>query len=155
MHLSDDPHGDLRSEIHSYFGNGTQLQEMYITPTLLSSQNWDDIGEAAKWSAANAGALVDTHWVGGNPARLDVYGWASWSPRKGILVLRNPRDRAASIPIDVAQAFELPPEAATKYACVSPWREGNRERVALRAGEEYLFKLEPFEVVVLEARPHA
>ena len=38
------------SEIRSYFGTGTQLQEMYITPSLLSQRNWDTLAEAANWS---------------------------------------------------------------------------------------------------------
>jgi hypothetical protein len=155
MHLNEDPEGDLRSEIHSYFGTGTQLQEMYITPALLSPQNWNDLAQAAKWSAANAGTLVDTHWVGGNPDRLDVYGWASWSPRKGILTLRNPSDRTQSIPIDVAHVFELPPDAPVKYTASSPFGEGDRARIELRAGKEHLFTLQPYEVVVLDAEPHA
>jgi hypothetical protein len=84
--LNKDPRNDFRNEIRSYFGTGTQLQEMYITPSLLTQQNWDDLAEAAKWSRENGSVLSDTHWVGGDPAWLEVYGWASWTPRKGILV---------------------------------------------------------------------
>ncbi len=25
--------------------------------------------------------LVDTHWIGGDPGQLQVYGWAAWSPQ--------------------------------------------------------------------------
>ncbi len=152
-HLNDDPHHDFTSEIHSYFGSGTQLQEMYITPALLSDANWNELAASARWSAKNDDILVDTHWVGGNPNRLDVYGWASWSRRKGILTLRNPSDRAQSIPIDVAHVFELPHDAPTTYA-VAPAHGGTRDRSVLRAGREHLFTLAPFEVVVLEAEPH-
>ena len=91
--LDQDPGNDFRNEIRSYFGTGTQLQEMYITPSLLTDANWDDLAEAAKWSRANADVLKDTHWIGGDPAWLEVYGWASWTPSKGVLVLRNPSDR--------------------------------------------------------------
>ena len=31
-HLGADPDHDFPDEVHSYFGTGTQLQEMYITP---------------------------------------------------------------------------------------------------------------------------
>ncbi len=37
---------------------------------------------SATWSLANAEVLVDTHWIGGDPAKLEVYGYASWSPAK-------------------------------------------------------------------------
>ena len=43
-HLSTDPNHDFPDEVHSYFGSGTQLQEMYITPSLLSAQDWDVSG---------------------------------------------------------------------------------------------------------------
>ena len=91
--LGDDPSHDFADEVHDYFGTGTQLQEMYITPSLLSAQDWDVLAETAKWSRDNAPTLKDSHWIGGDPARLEVYGWASWSPEKAILTLRNPSDQ--------------------------------------------------------------
>ncbi|MEI9903460.1 MAG: hypothetical protein WDN06_05375 [Asticcacaulis sp.] len=81
--LADDPGHDFPAEVHSYFGSGTALQEMYITPSLLSAGDWDTLAQAANWSRANADVLKDTHWIGGDPGRLDVYGWAAWAPRKG------------------------------------------------------------------------
>src|SRR5579864_1453622 len=110
--LDADPNHDFKNEVRDYFGTGTQLQEMYITPSLLSQDDWDNLAESAKWSRENADVLVDSHWVGGDPGQLEVYGWASWSPRKGILVLRNPSDHPQNISIDIAKAFDLPRESA-------------------------------------------
>ncbi|MGH7604481.1 MAG: enterotoxin, partial [Gemmatimonadaceae bacterium] len=150
--LMTDPGNDFSSEVRSYFGTGTQLQEMYITPTLLSRDNWDTIAESARWSRANADTLVDTHWVGGDPLRLEPYGWASWSPRKGILTLRNPSNVPQKIAIDVERVFELPPDAPRRYSASSPWAaDRGRAAVELRAGEEREIRLAPFEVLTLEA----
>ena len=91
--LNVDPKGDFTSEVRSFFGCGTQMQEMYITPKLLTPANWDALAASASWARENAETLRDTHWVGGDPAELKVYGWAAWSPRKGILTLRNPAGR--------------------------------------------------------------
>ena len=152
--LSTDPGGDFKNEIRDYFGTGTQLQEMYITPSLLSPADWDNLAEAAKWSRSNADVLVDTHWIGGDPAKLEVYGWASWSPREGILVLRNPSDKPQSIAIDIGTAFELPSQGARTYRAHSPWKEdANAPALTLRAGAVHKFDLNPFEVVVLDAMP--
>ena len=149
--LDTDPQGDFKNEVRDYFGNGTQLQEMYITPSLLSADNWDTLAEAAAWSRANADVLVDTHWIGGDPALLEVYGWASWSPKKAILVLRNPSDKAQDIAVDITTAFELPPNFTPAYILHSPWKE-DRERpsVSIVGGELHRFSLKPFEVLVLE-----
>lgn len=65
---------------------------MYITPSLLNQQNWDDLAEAAKWSRANAAVLKDAHWVGGDPAWLEVYGAGRLDSKNGALVLCNPAD---------------------------------------------------------------
>ena len=151
--LGDDPAGDFRSEIRDYFGTGTQLQEMYITPDLLSAQNWDDLAEAARWSRGNAATLVDTHWVGGDPAKLEPYGWASWSPAKGILTLRNPGEKAQSLTLDVQKTLELPGKAAHRYRAASPWKsEAAREPLVLESGVPHEFALAPFEVLTLELK---
>jgi hypothetical protein len=153
-HLNVDPDNRFRNEVRSYFATGTQLQEMYITPALLNDQNWDDLAEAAKWSRANADVLKDTHWVGGNPQWLEVYGWASWSPRKGILVLRNPSDKPQSIRIALGQAFELPAGAAQSYSAKSPWKsDADKPALALKAREIHQFDLAPFEVLTLDVTP--
>ncbi len=152
--LDSDSQGDFQNEVRDYFGNGTQLQEMYITPALLSSANWHTLAEAAKWSRENADVLVDTHWIGGDPAQLEVYGWASWSSRKAILVLRNPSDKPQTISIDVEQAFELPANSAGSYSLHSPWKEDARQSsIRVNAGHPRTFSLEPFEVLVLDGTP--
>jgi len=145
---------DFRNEVRSYFGSGTQLQELYITPSLLSTPDWDVLAESAKWSRANASTLFDTHWIGGDPAWLQVYGWASWSAKKGILTLRNPSAQAQDFSIDVAQAFELPPGAPTRYSARGPWAaDAQQPAIELTAGAPYTFHLEPFQVLTLEAIP--
>ena len=153
-HLDSDPGNDFKNEVHSYFGSGTQLQEMYISHALLSKNDWDLLAEAANWSRRNAEVLRDTHWVGGDPAKLEVYGWAAWSPAKAILTLRNPSDQRQSISIDVGQTFELPPEAPSRFLARSPWKQDSAAPpVSLAAGQEHVFTLAPFEVLTLEARP--
>ena len=46
---------DFADEVHSFFGSGTQLQEMYITPKLLNSKNWDDLAEEREMVARQCG----------------------------------------------------------------------------------------------------
>jgi hypothetical protein len=142
---------DFADEVRDFFGSGTQLQEMYLTPRLLNSQNWDDLAEAAKWSRANAGALVDTHWIGGSPAKDEVYGWASWTPRKAILVLRNPDDQPAAFSADLGKIFELPAGAAREFHFHSPWKSDRSEpEITIEAAQPCLVRLKPFEILVWE-----
>jgi hypothetical protein len=154
FHLNTDPNGDFKNEVRDYFGTGTQLQEMYITPGLLKPTDWDVLAEAAKWSRANAAVLKDTHWVGGDPRWLQVYGWASWTPAKAIVTLRNPSDKAQFFQLDAGKAFELPDGAARRFRAHSPWRdEAATTVVQLVAETPHIFRLEPFQVLTLEAAP--
>ncbi|CAN5447152.1 thermostable cytotonic enterotoxin Ast [soil metagenome] len=151
--LNEDAGGDFANEVRSYFGSGTQLQELYLTPTLLKEKDWDVLAETAKWSRENAEVLKDTHWVGGDPGWGQVYGWASWSDRKSVLVLRNPSDKAQGISLDVGAVLELPAGAARSFVGRSPWKEdAGVVGVKLVAGAVHRFELKPFEVVVLELK---
>jgi hypothetical protein len=152
--LNRDPGHDFPAEVRSYFGAGTQLQEMYITHSLLTDADWNMLAEAAQWSRRNADILADTHWVGGDPAKLEIYGWASWSPRRGIVTLRNPDKLPHAYHFDAQCAFELPAGAPQRYVARSPWKNGaSRPEIELRAGQAYPFQLQPFEVLTVEATP--
>jgi hypothetical protein len=143
---------DFADEVQSLFGCGTQLQELYPTPRLLSQRDWDGLAEAARWSRANANVLVDTHWIGRDPGSNKVYGWASWTPRKGILVLRNPNDQPGEFKADAGQLFELPEGAPGCFLLRSPWEKSQELRVLeVQAGWPHTFLLRPFEVLVLES----
>jgi len=145
---------DLADEIRMAFGSGTQLLELYLTPQKMKPEAWDALAECAKWARENADVLVDVHWVGGDPGEGQPYGYASWSPRKGILVLRNPGEAAAQMKLDLASALELPADAPSTYSVTSRWPTAERvPQFTLAAGQGHTFELAPFEVLVLEGVP--
>ncbi len=151
--VSDEP-AEMRREIRSFFASGTNLQELYITPSMMSAENWDDLAEAATWARGSADVLVDTHWLGGDPGAGEVYGWTSWSKRKGVLALRNPGTKRQAITLDIDEVFELPTGAATGYTLKSPWKdEAKLPAFEMQAGSKRTFELDPFQVLVFDATP--
>ena len=145
---------DIRDEIRSFFGTGANLQELYIAPDLMTAEIWDTLAEAANWSRRNSDILADTHWVGGDPLKGEVYGWASWSHYKAVLVLRNPSNQPATINLDVAEAFDLPVGGDRKYTLKPAWKEDiARPTIDVSAGREQTLQLAPFEVLVFDAKP--
>ncbi|XRD86279.1 enterotoxin [Dyella acidisoli] len=151
--LNTDPGHDFANEVRSYFATGTQLQEMYITPSLLSKEDWDVLAEAAKWSRANADVLRDTHWIGGDPGRLDVYGWAAWSQAKAIITLRNPDARPQTAVIDLQRQLELPKDAVRQFNVRDVWKRGGDVPKHFDADHVSTITLAPFEVLTLELTP--
>lgn len=153
--LDKDPENDFVSEVRSYFGTGTQLQEMYISHGLLSETNWNDLAQCATWARSNAGILVDSHWIGGNPRKREIYGWASWSPEKGILTLRNPDEFHRVCTLELGKILELPKGAPASYALTAPFRQRTIQRLErpCDAGVPVRFMMRPFEVLVFESRP--
>jgi hypothetical protein len=152
--LDTDPGHDFANEVHDYFATGTDLQELYITPSLLTPQNWDTLAQAANWSRANAGVLRDTHWIGGDPGRLDVYGWAAWSPKKSFITLRNPDDKPRLAVLDVRRQLQLPKGAASTFDVGDVWHSGGNDvPKTLAAGHPVTITLKPFEVLTLRLTP--
>lgn len=147
------PH--LRHEARSYFANGSSLQELYLTPSMMTPDAWDDVAGAAKWAASNADVLVDSHWVGGDPLQQQVYGFASWNPHKATLMLRNPSDHSATIELDAQTVFELPAGAARSYSLKSPYADQRVGTLELSAAKKSSVTLQPFEVLVFDARRFA
>ncbi len=145
---------DLTDDIRMAAASGTQLQEFFVTPAMMTSEAWDVAAEAIGWVQRNADVLADSHGIGGDPGKGEAYGFASWTPRMGIVALRNPTGQAVPFAVDVEQAFDLPATAARRYVLRTPWKQ--REPVSERraeAGKPVEFRLSPWEVLVLEAQP--
>ncbi|MEO8747988.1 MAG: enterotoxin [Rhodanobacter sp.] len=152
--LRTDPGHDFANEVRSFFGTGTQLQELYITPSLLTTDDWDVLAAAARWSRANAKVLDDVHWIGGDPGRLDVYGWAAWTPARAIITLRNPDNKAQLAAIDLQRQLELPAGALRVFRVRDVWLSGG-SAVPRQFDADQLssIRLGPFEVLTLELTP--
>ncbi|HEX3985329.1 MAG TPA: enterotoxin [Acidobacteriaceae bacterium] len=148
--LSTDPGHDFPDEVHDYFGTGTQLQEMYITPSLLSSADWDVLAHGANWARRNAAILQDTHWIGGDPGQLQVYGWAAWSPHGWIVTLRNPSDKPQAYALDLQSALEVPHGARLGIMASDPFGQPGAAPVRLDPHHAEVH-LTPFEVRTFES----
>jgi len=142
---------DIADEIWSFFGTGTSLQELYINPHKLNKTNWDCLAKAIHWAKENENIMVDTHWVGGSPADSRIYGFASWSPQKAILTLRNPSAEKQIFTIDVAKVFEIPDNTANEYRFFDVRAENQSQPIA--QGKFFQIELNPFEVKVFDAIP--
>jgi hypothetical protein len=142
---------DFKDMVRSCFASGSSLQELYISHDKMKPEFWPILAEAAKWAGTNEDVLIDTHWVGGSPINLEVYGMASWRPEKGIVFLRNPSEQSLEYVLDLNQVFELPKTYRGTFNLKSPWKEDSSDKVlTVNSNVAHTITLKPFEVLVLE-----
>ncbi len=149
-HVSDNEKG-FKDMVRSFFAAGSSLQELYISYDKMKEEFWPILAEAALWSKANENVLIDTHWVGGSPINLEVYGFASWNGTKGVLSLRNPSKQPIEFPVDLQQLLELQSTENGTFHLKSPWKEDTAKPVrSMRSDHPETVTLAPFELMVVE-----
>ncbi|MGN6265340.1 MAG: hypothetical protein ACTHM5_06680 [Ginsengibacter sp.] len=145
---------NISDGIWSFFASGTSLQELYVNPHLLTTPMWNCLASAAKWSHENADVLKDVHWIGGDPEKEEVYGYASWNPRKGIFSLRNPSGTKKTFKVNLKEIFELPSIEPGSFKLKNIFSSDKKQAGKLfSAGESFSITLAPYELKIWEALP--
>lgn len=146
---------DFKDMVWSFMGGGSSLQELYISHDRMKAEFWSILAEAAKWSKSNKEILKDTHWIGGSPINLQVYGFASWSPYKSIITLRNPDDKTVQFKFVLAEVLEMPVAYRGAYL-VKNGGPADSDRLALETDslQPVCITLAPFETRILEVFPN-
>jgi len=145
---------DISDEIWSFFATGTNLQELYINPHKLNTANWNCLADAGLWAKEQESVMTDVHWVGGDPSKEEVYGFAAWSKERAYISLRNPSEVEKTFEIKTASVFELPEGVSDQFSFYNARAVvagGNKKIFA--QGKSFIITLKPFEVKILNAIP--
>ena len=85
---------------------------------------------------------------------MEVYGFAAWTPRKGIITLRNPDDKPKDFEFILDEILEIPDGYRGNYQLIKTRNGNNDESVlSIASGESSRMALNPFETLILEAIP--
>ncbi len=90
-----------------YFSRGVMMWELYISPEMLSTAEWDFMAAMMKWSKANEDLLMNTRFIGGNPYEREVYGYFHEGADQSILIVRNPFVRTRKISFTTDELFRV------------------------------------------------
>jgi len=87
-----------------YFARGVTMWELYISPNLLTDEEWNAIARSIRWAKDRFEILKSTEMVGGDPGNKEAYGYIHFSRDRGILAVRNPfiQPRVLKIKLDPA-----------------------------------------------------
>jgi hypothetical protein len=120
----------------------------------MKPEFWPVLAEAAMWAKSNEDVLSDTHWIGGSPLNMEIYGFASWRPGKGIITLRNPDDVPKDFTFILDNILEIPDGFRGTFQLKSARRDDFDLAVyKISSGESTILKLKPFETKILEVIP--
>lgn len=129
-------------------GRGSMLKELYLTPALLSPQQWDVLASALKWQQQFVGPMATGRMLPLDPRQDRIYGWVHANRNGGFICLRNPGIVSRTITVDLP---ELQGDSIPAYR-VYPWRES--VPVTATPGRPSLTTaVEPFGVTVIELGP--
>ena len=142
-----DSNSDFADQVFSFFGSGTSLQELYISHDRMNKTKWRILAKGAKWAKDNEEVLVDTHWIGGDPFNLDIYGWASWNGEKGIVTIRNPSNKEQSYTLNLGRTLEEN-QKGIQYHISEPFINKMSDLKIING--TVLISLKPFEGKVIE-----
>jgi hypothetical protein len=150
----NDSISDFKDMVWSFFGAGSALQELYISHDRMKEEFWTVLAEAAKWVKSNEDILSDTHWIGGSPINMEVYGFGSWTPRKGIITLRNPDDKQVTFKFIPDRILEIPNDYKGSFILKSVLKFKEENAVLkIASGDSCSLAFGPFETKILELLP--
>jgi hypothetical protein len=99
---------DWQNECVIYFGRGVKMWELYLSPDVLSQEDWDFLAAMMKWGLHNDAVLQNTRYIGGDPYRREIYGYFHEGRDESLLVLRNPFVAPADITLEAGKLFLNP-----------------------------------------------
>jgi len=140
-------------------GRGSLLQELYVTPSLFSPQQWDVLASALKWQRQYVKQLAQGRMLPADPLWGGVYGWVHLDESGGFVCLRNPGIVGRRIEVKLPELGSRFYQAKRVY----PFEEN----LSLDDGYGYYHSMwpppnlvwglstevEPFGVTVIEVRP--
>ena len=137
------------------YGRGLQLTDCYLTPSILSEEFWQALGEATRWWQENHRLLENVTMVGGDPRHGQAYGYAHWQDQRAILCLRNPdiHEQTIRVPFDKSVRFRGDMGQPYRGRVIYPYVEQLPTQFA--SGKPLLFAVPGHTVMMVELQPGA
>ncbi|MEJ2050405.1 MAG: alpha-galactosidase [Calditrichota bacterium] len=135
-----------------YFARGVSMWELYISPDLLTEQQWDALAQSIKWAKHNFDLLQHTELIGGDPGAGEPYGYVHFQGNHGIVVVRNPVMNPQSIELQFTHTLGLD-TAATNLVMERIYPDRWIAPTLYGTGDATTIPLEGYETAMFEIYP--
>lgn len=96
-----------------YFARGVTMWELYISPNLLTDEEWNAIAKSIRWAKDRFEILKSTEMVGGDPGNKEAYGYVHFFKDRGIAAVRNPFIQPRILKLKLHPAYGLGARASS------------------------------------------
>jgi hypothetical protein len=150
----DEPLAQWADHVVTTLLRGISDWNLLLNLRFMTAEKWAYLVKALKWGRANWEVLSTTQMILGNPSKLEVYGYTHFHGDRGLILVRNPRDKEQSAEITLSSEtgfWHMPPtqlKAQQVYPC---------EQLVPRvygSGSRLTFELAPYESKVIELAEH-
>ncbi len=147
-----EPLDKFTDEVVLYAARGIAMWELYISPDLLTGEEWDAEAASIRWLKQNFEVLKTVEMIGGDPRKHEPYGYAHFLGRRGIIALRNPVVETQTQRVTLSPQQGLAADAADlvmERAYPDRWISTR----LFKAGDHVDIPLRGFETAVYEIYP--
>lgn len=145
-----DPIQEWMNYVVMYYGRGTMLKELYLSPDRMTEEMWRALGTASAWARKNQDLMRNTVLVGGDAEKGEVYGYVSWQGDKAMLTVRNPNRRAQllEVPFDTSVYYRGLENQTFRARAIYPFTE--QMPWTLTSGKSFSFEVPGDSVMAFE-----
>lgn len=124
MESKEDNLQDWTDYVLMHYGRGTLLKEWYISPQVMSADQWKALCIVHNWAGKHQAELINTVFVGDRPDEGHAYGYIGWAKEKAVLVARNTNAATQKliIPFNKQMQFYASKGQQYKATVVYPYR---------------------------------
>lgn len=141
------------NEVWMSAGSGAPIK-LDIDHALMSDTWYSLLTDAMRWGRGSTDLLVDAHWIGGDPAKNQPYGYAAWRPGKAVLVVRNPARGPKKFIGNLTDWLELPKHVekseVSRVRAIYVSQSNLKTPVITNLKDAVEFRLPAWGVIVLE-----
>ncbi len=134
-----------------YFARGVMMWELYLSPEVLTRDEWDFLAAVMKWAYQNQHILKNSRFLGGNPYARQVYGYVHQLNDEALVILRNPYVKPQETVLNWRQIFQQPLKTGWRVEELYPINKILNQ--TLSEQQDLRVTLQGYEVKVLRLKP--
>ncbi len=151
---NNEPLDKLTDDAVLYVARGVSMYELYISPDILTKDEWSVISQTLKWARNRHNILRRTEMIGGNPTLAEPYGYAHFYDNKGVVALRNPNVGRQTITLELSPEYGLDRCAESlvieqvypyRYIFPNTYSSGATLNIDLNSFETAVFEIYPLD----------